>query len=112
MMCKVFEKKKRKENIMNYYLYKWLEYRDIKSHKRLMDSVFIALGVSKTIPELSYELNAEEFDIISAIGDLESINKVALDSWRPFYRPDGCVAFIAVYGCIKTPIARQSITPD
>ena len=64
-------------------------------------------NVDTDIPELSNELNVEGFDIISAIGDLESMNKVYLTSWKPFYCPDGCVAFMAVYGSPRRNLNEQ-----
>lgn len=104
MTCGVFEKKQRQKHIKNNQLYRWREYNDSKIHNRFVSSVFDILKLkSQTIPELAYELTVTEYDIISAIGDLESMNKVSLMSWKPFYRPDGCVAFIAVCGCIDKP---------
>jgi len=54
-----------------------------------------------TIPEICKELKCNnEFDVISLIGDLESIGEVCLKGFKQFYRPDGCVGYLAIYGCV------------
>ncbi len=54
-----------------------------------------------TIPEICKELGTDrEFDVISKIGDLESIGKVCFKGFRTFYEPDGRAGYLAVYGCV------------
>ena len=56
----------------------------------------------QTISQLCKELGTtDEFEVISRIADLESIGKVCLKGWNKFYQPDGCVGFMAVYGCAE-----------
>ncbi len=58
----------------------------------------------KTIPELCKCTNCtDEFDIISAIGDLESQNKVCLKGFDKFYDNDDGeprLVFLARYGLL------------
>lgn len=54
-----------------------------------------------TVPEICKELGiTDEFEVISRIGDLESIGDVCFKGFRNFYRPNGYVGYIAVYGCV------------
>jgi len=54
-----------------------------------------------TIPQICKNLNIDdEFDVLSAIGDLESTNEVVMKNMKKFYRPDGSAAYLAEYGCV------------
>ncbi len=110
MKCKVFERNQRKKHIKNNDLYRWQEYNEKKIRNRLRENVLNVLNKSsQTVYDICNVLMADEFEIISVIGDLESIGKVEQTSWKSFYRSCGDVAFLAVYGCVKSRVV-ESIT--
>lgn len=56
---------------------------------------------SMTIPQICKNLNIDdEFDVLSAIADLESTDEVIMKGMNKFYQPDGCVGYLARYGCV------------
>lgn len=112
MKCKVFERNQRKKSIKNNDLYRWQEHNEKKLRNRLRENVLNVLNESpQTVYDICNVLMADEFEIVSVLGDLESIGKVELVSMKTFYRSCGDVAFLAVYGCVKPEIIKSSTNP-